>query len=562
MRKLLLLFGVMAILTSCRNDDDENLAGQSAPKIVLDNETGVYTVKSGREVTISPSYEHTDGALFVWSIDGKIVGRDTYLTYQAGQTGEVFVLLSVSNRNGTAEEELRIDVVDKEIPYISLAGAESGYKILIGKELAFAPTVPQTSIPTSYRWTVNDKEVSTEKDYTFQSQEKGIFNLKFTTENEDGSDFIEFTVQNCSADELPFSWAFDRTTFNMSIGRSIRLMPLDITNAIDVTYTWTMAGQEAPLQEGNDPVLIFTPTQQSTYKLTVTAKSEYIGEVSQEITVTACPAEGTYYRAATAASQASSSKVYEIIAAPGQFVGQITTGTTMEAACAAAETAFGNNAYLSLGGFGGYVVVGFDHSIDNKGNYDFAVRGNSFSNSSEPGIVWVMQDENGDGKPNDTWYELKGSEYGKPETIQDYAVTYYRPKSAGMPVSWTDNQGKKGSVDLNPKYPSWISADSYTLRGSCLQARNEDTSGSGTYWVNRDYDWGYVDNYSKIDMITGDGNNYFRISDAVTYDGKPANLQYIDFIKVQVGVNAQSGWLGEISTEVLGFTDYNLTKNK
>ena len=61
-------------------------------------------------------------------------------------------------------------------------------------------------------------------------------------------------------------------------------------------------------------------------------------------------------------------------------------------------------------------------------------------------------------------------------------------------------------------------------------------------------------------MITNDGNNYFKISDAVTYDGKPANLKYIDFIKVQVGVNAQSGWLGEISTEVLGFTDYNLTK--
>ena len=129
-----------------------------------------------------------------------------------------------------------------------------------------------------------------------------------------------------------------------------------------------------------------------------------------------------------------------------------------------------------------------------------------------------------------------------------------------MPIAWKDNQGKKGNLHLNPQYPTWVTGDSYTLRGSCLQARNEDTSGSGTYWENRNYDWGYADNYSKIDMITNDGNNYFKISDAVTYDGKPANLKYIDFIKVQVGVNAQSGWLGEISTEVLGFTDYNLTK--
>lgn len=560
MRKLLLLFGMMVIVASCGNDHDENLNGQMAPKITLDSETGIYTVKNGRELTIRPSYEYADEALFVWSIDGKIVGRDSHLTYKAEKTGEVFVLLSVSNRNSTVEEELRIDVVDKEIPHITLAGVESGYKILVGKELVFNPVVTQTSVPTSFKWTVNGEEVSTEKDYTFKSQEKGTFNLKFSTENEDGSDYIEFTIENCTADELPFSWNFEQTEYNIAIGRSVRLTPLDITNAIDIVYTWTMEGQEAALQEGNEPAFIFTPTQQGTYKLTVTAKSQYIGEQSQTLIIKVCPTEGTYYRTANGSSKAECSKVYELIAAPGQFVGQITSGTTMEAACSAAEATFKNSGYISLGGFGGYIVVGFDHSIDNKGDYDFAVRGNSFKNSSEPGIVWVMQDENGDGLPNDTWYELKGSEYGKSESMQDYAVTYYRPKSIGMPVSWTDNQGNKGSLTLNPKYPTWVSADSYTLRGTCLQARNEDISGSGTNWQNRDYDWGYADNYSIIDMITNDGNNYFRISDAITYDGKAANLKYIDFIKVQVGVNAQSGWLGEISTEVLGFTDYNLTK--
>lgn len=31
-----------------------------------------------------------------------------------------------------------------------------------------------------------------------------------------------------------------------------------------------------------------------------------------------------------------------------------------------------------LGSFGGYVIVGFDHSIPNKGGYDFAIQGNAF----------------------------------------------------------------------------------------------------------------------------------------------------------------------------------------
>ena len=73
-----------------------------------------------------------------------------------------------------------------------------------------------------------------------------------------------------------------------------------------------------------------------------------------------------------------------------------------------------------LGGWGGYIVVGFDHSIENKGGYDFSIKGNAFDSSNEPGIVWVMQDVNGDGLPNDEWYELKGSEYGKPETCLLY----------------------------------------------------------------------------------------------------------------------------------------------
>ena len=44
--------------------------------------------------------------------------------------------------------------------------------------------------------------------------------------------------------------------------------------------------------------------------------------------------------------------------------------------------------------------------------------------------------------------------------------------------------------------------------------------------------------------------------DAVTADGSPANLQQIDFIKVQTGVNAKAPLIGEISTEVCGIGCY------
>ena len=565
------LFAVLLVLSACNKDEAIEVASPQAPVVTLDSETGIYTIKSGRELTISPAYEYVDNALYVWSIDGKVVGDEPSLAFREESIGEVYVLLQVSTRYGTVEEELRVDVVALEVPVISLAGAENGFTILTDSDLNLSPSVAETSVPTTYAWSVNGSAVSAEKDYTFRSADAGEYTLKFVTGNEDGEDSIEFSVKVCTPEEMPFGWTFEQTEYNMSSGRTIRLLPLDITHAFDAVYTWTVDGRQ--VQQSADPLYAFSSSAEGAHEVTVTMKNTHL-TVSQSLTVNVCPAAGRYYRAKFAASNADWNKVYAFLAAPGQFVNEGYTATTMDEACAYAESRMTKNTYVSLGGFGGYIVVGFDHSIDNSGSYDFAVAGNSFDNSSEPGIVWVMQDENGDGLPNDTWYELKGSETGKPETIQDYAVTYYRPRGVGMEVQWTDNRGNSGSVDYlssfhtqDSYYPAWVGADSYTLRGTCLKPKNYDQSGSGTYWVLPAYDWGYADNFSPIDRLTDDPNatagvnaNHFRISDAITFDGKPADLKYIDFVKVQTGLNAKSGWLGEVSTEVFGVYDYSIKK--
>ena len=186
-----------------------------------------------------------------------------------------------------------------------------------------------------------------------------------------------------------------------------------------------------------------------------------------------------HYRAKTETSVAEQTIVFEYTPAPGQFINETKTGgftgneKTPETASAYAEQRMESGAFVSLGGFGGYIVVGFDHSIDNTGSYDFGITGNSFKGSSEPGVVWVMQDENGNGKPDDTWYELKGSETGKESTIQNYSVTYYRPSEPQQPVKWTDSEGNSGEVDYlkafhqqDYYYPLWIKEDSYTLTGT------------------------------------------------------------------------------------------------
>ena len=164
------------------------------------------------------------------------------------------------------------------------------------------------------------------------------------------------------------------------------------------------------------------------------------------------------------APSAYANKVLAYRPAPGQFMNTSTTayekGFSAEDVRRKAEEKLKDPylCLLSLGGFGGSIVVGFDHTVPNiSGAYDFKIYGNAsydsfgtltgaLGGSSEPGIVLVSKDVNGNGLADDEWYELKGSEYDSKHTIKDYAITYYRPVSPLSSVKWTDNQGNTGYV--------------------------------------------------------------------------------------------------------------------
>ncbi len=583
----LFLSVVVAVTSSCNIDDV--ITTSLPPKIVLDSETGIYTIKQGREITIAPSYESVEGAVYSWTMNGEVLSTSPSLRFMQEELGEYFISLAVTTDAGSDEEEIRVDVVELEVPIVTIAGSKQ-QTIAVGTIINFNASVRDSSLETTLVWRVSGEEVGSDNSYTFSAEAVGNYTITATATNEDGthSDSVEVRVLN--TEDIPFVWVFASDKYHTAVGRKLLIAPSATSAEEDVTYLWKQVGREEPI--GNDSRLIFTAESAGEYRITATATTEKEGE---QITLTrefaiAVYEEGAFYRPQSGASKADWNRVYEYTPAPGQFINETKTGgfdgsqTTPEAAIAYAEKRMSEvdregNPYpnwVSLGGFGGYIVVGFDHSIDNSGDYDLGILGNSFSGSSEPGIVWVMQDENGNGLPDDTWYELAGSETGKAETIQNYSITYYRPSGAKMPVQWVDNLGNSGEIDYLTQfhrqdyyYPLWIEADSYTLTGTCLAPRNYDASGNGSYWVNAEYDWGYADNFSSIDRLTegenaaADANaNHFKISNAIDFECQPIHLEYIDFVKVQVGVNTKSGWLGEVSTEVFGFYDYNMKKNE
>lgn len=565
LRLIIVVSIAMGISTSCNKNEIEIIP--QSPTITFDHQDGIYIIKAGKTITIEPSIENEEDAFYSWTTsDGEIICRNKKLTYSWEENGQVYITFKVFTDHGTADKEIRVDVAELVPPTISLTVPKGGFAILQDQELRLEPTVTNPE-QASYKWELDTETINTTKDYIFKSDKPGKFHLSLTTDNEDGSDFIEFDIEVKKPEDMPFTWLFESLVYNVSQGRIIRLLPYAITNAFDAQYTWTIDGTE--VQQSSSPLYTFTALSEGSYLAEITMKNRYF-TYSQPLTINVCPNEGTYKRAVTPNSKSDLNRVYEFLAAPGQFINENYTATTMQQACSYAESQMKKESFISLGGFGGYIVFGFDHSIENDGGYNLQITGNSFTGSSEPGIVSVMQDENGDGLPNDTWYELKGSEYDKDETIKDYEVTYYRPRTSGMPVTWSDNQGKTGSIDYlvayhrqEYYYPAWVKSDSYTLRGTCLKSRTHEVTPG--YWSNDAFEWGYVDNFSTIDRLTNDDNhnaganaNHFKISDAVTFDGKAANLQYIDFVKVHTGVNAKAGWLGEISTEVFGAKDFNI----
>ena len=309
-------------------------------------------------------------------------------------------------------------------------------------------------------------------------------------------------------------------------------------------------------------------------------------------------------------------RVYDFVPAPGQFVNMSpkwNTGDTREQVLARVEQAIcGRDSIeegelpdgtivrdtilivkpglISLGSYGGYVVFGFDHPVVNvPGELDLQIFGNavqanessSSGGSCEPGIVMVSRDVNGNGLPDDPWYELAGSESANPRTQRNFTITYYKPdeNKTRVPdpnnmfvtdaeyVRWTCNSTDslqtgyvaRNSFHAQSYWPQWLDDATLTFEGTKLPCNAVNEGTTTEYWVQHFYDWGYVDNRPDY-LYDGSSpkanqNKGFNLEWAVDQDGQAVPLTSIDFVKVYSAVLQQCGWLGETSTEVCGAID-------
>ena len=350
---------------------------------------------------------------------------------------------------------------------------------------------------------------------------------------------------SCSKDNNPVE---ELNTLYVDKMSWVRIVPQPTGNE-NATYGWVLDGKEI----STDKELLHVFAVPGNYTLYFNVKGNV--ETTTEFTVTV--ADRIYTNGIA--------RVFEYLPAPGQFINKLPEATaddTSETMRQKAETALTNGSMICLGGFGGYVVFGFDHTVVNREGNDFTVLGNALSTWAEPGVIAVSYDADGNGLPDDEWYEIAGSEHHKPTTIKNYEITYHKPASEPADpnepnyIRWTDNKGESGYLSKNGShtqtyYPLW-KGDSYTLRGTFMEANIYEQSGNGTNLANSPYERGYADNWPN-----NDARAQIDIDLATDKNGNPVKLKGIDFVKVQTGNRAEGGRVGEVSTEVSGFVDLN-----
>ena len=254
--------------------------------------------------------------------------------------------------------------------------------------------------------------------------------------------------------------------------------------------------------------------------------------------------------------------VDEYVPAPGQFINTMPEYVEGDNAASMAQKCteyLANDAgkTVCLGAWGGYITFHFDHPVVNvEGTMDLYIKGNAHTGNAEAGIVMVSQDANGNGLPDDTWFELSGS-----ADEDDFAVRYdyeleYTRLGDSLDVAWSNNLGNAGFINRNPfhqqdYFPAWIESP-LTFSGTLLPDNATDTSGNGSYWVLEPYRFGYADNLPNTDTL----GCSFNIDWAVEPLSREAvKLKYVDFVRVYTALHQDCGWIGETSTEISGAED-------
>ncbi len=273
--------------------------------------------------------------------------------------------------------------------------------------------------------------------------------------------------------------------------------------------------------------------------------------------------------------------------APGQHVTNAAfddAGLALGPPIGGGTAAAGNTSLVTLGGFGGFIILGFDHTIlDDAANpwgMDAIVFGNSFwvagdnnRHWAEAGIIEISQDTNSNGLADDAWYLIPGTHLTDPPAqieTQTWDDDFGDPANPPANPTWLP-PGRSGLwMTSGFRLPSAIFEQPVVNNPFGPLATEEGIYGYADY--NPTLVLGDSDGDNSVDDLTSDPEDFFTVPDdpfeaGVTagsaggdaFDiawaidpvtGQAANLAGFDFIRITTGINYIDPLFGEGSTDI------------
>ncbi len=254
---------------------------------------------------------------------------------------------------------------------------------------------------------------------------------------------------------------------------------------------------------------------------------------------------------------------------------------------------------VSLGAFGGYIVLAFDHSVQNLEGADIMVYG-GYNDSGEqlkekgpqPGVVFVAQDLNMNGThdEDEPWYMLYPGSYtsttpdiGPQEGFQAGCSVVYRMNGGPLTAStdksdvdrhfyfpnyimWriTGEEESSGSIaklEQNTEFsywPAWLPGNEPLTFDNVVRLPNNgvETWNGSIYSFAK---WAWEDPSLQYANAVGYSQNTgLDLSTAVDMEGNPVELKEVRFVKIQTGVCQQIGTYGQSETLVSGARDLHM----
>lgn len=186
--KKLLLFLFILPFWSCEKDETP---GVQQGDITVTFDEVEYFTKQGVDITLAPTVEDAVNPVYSWSIDGKIVSTELSYTFVADVLGETYVTFDVLAKNGSASQEIRITVTDRDLPIIDM---QDTYLAYIGQETEIVPEVEFTDETTQYTWFMNNEVICKDPIYKFTGNVANNLEVLLKVSNASGVSSHKFTI--------------------------------------------------------------------------------------------------------------------------------------------------------------------------------------------------------------------------------------------------------------------------------------------------------------------------------------------------------------------------------